>query len=175
LRIYTSRRHRRSWLAVLAGCVGVYLVLALGFHWFLQPVVKNSEAAAAATPPPATFVPDPDKRLAAAAAKRTAGPATPSVQSRREIAQRPGSDAKPPASSEAKPVSSEARSAPSDAKPARTQTAEQDAATPPKKEPKKKVARKVHDRPVRQAADPHNPWSFASSPAYGYSNYRPWF
>jgi hypothetical protein len=156
-------------MAVLAGCVGVYLVLALGFHWFLQPVVKSSEAAAAATPPPATFVPDPDKRLAAAAAKRTTGPATPSVQSRREVAQRPGPDAKPPSSSEAKPAPVRA------GEPARTQTAEQDAATPPKKEPKKKVARKVHDRPVRQAADPHNPWSFASSPGYGYSNYRPWF
>jgi hypothetical protein len=51
-------------VVVLASCFGVYLVLALGFHWFLQPmVVKNSEATASKLPP-ATFVAYPDRRRA---------------------------------------------------------------------------------------------------------------
>lgn len=166
MRIYTSRRRDRlGWTAVIAGCAGIYLVLALGFHWFLQPIVKNSEAAAAATPPP--FAIDPARRLLADPGRRPAAPAPSLVPPRRDVAQRPSPEGKPPSSSDAKPAPARAGEL------ARIAIPEQDAVTPPKKEPKKKVARKAHDRPVRQAADPRNPWSFASSP--GYSSYRPWF
>jgi len=151
LRIYTSRRRdRRSWMAVLATCLGVYLLLALGFHWFLQPTVKNLEAAVP-KPLPVAFVADPDRR--------PAEPTAPSRQSQRGVAQRPSSDAK----------QSPARAG----APATAETAEQDAVTPPKKEPKRKVARRAHDRSAQQAADGRTPWNFASSPSS--SNYRPWF
>jgi hypothetical protein len=64
MRIRTSRSRDRTWLVVLASCVGVYLVLAVGFHWLLQPiVVKNSEATAS-KPPPAMFAAFPAWRRA---------------------------------------------------------------------------------------------------------------
>jgi hypothetical protein len=65
VRIYASRRRQdRTWLVILASCLGVYLVFAVGFHWFLKPIiVKNSEAAAS-KPPPAMFPAYPDRRLA---------------------------------------------------------------------------------------------------------------
>ena len=64
MRIYASRRRRdRSWVVILASCLGGYLVFAAGFHWFLQPIiVKNSEAVS--KPPPAMFPAYPDRRLA---------------------------------------------------------------------------------------------------------------
>ena len=81
LRIYTSRRRDRTWVGVLAGCLGVYLALAVGFHWFLQPtLVKNSEAAASK---PATLVAYPDRRrtepafLRSSAQRSTARPQAP--------------------------------------------------------------------------------------------------
>ena len=54
MRIRSSRRRDRTWVVVLASCLGVYLVLAVGFHWLLQPIVKDSESAASKLPS-ATF------------------------------------------------------------------------------------------------------------------------
>jgi hypothetical protein len=83
LRIYTSRRPDRSWVLVLASCLGVYLVLAVVFHWFLQPIVaKGSEATASKLP----LVASPDRGRAE--------PAT-SGEFLRNAAQR--STARPPA------------------------------------------------------------------------------
>ena len=116
MRIYTSRKQDLRWVTVLASCLGAYLVLAVGFHWFVQPtVVKNSEAAASL--PPATFV-VPDRRLADPA---------PSGQPLRGVAQR--SAKQPPAAA---------------GEPATAETAEQAFVAAPKKEPKKKVVRRAH-------------------------------
>ena len=79
VRIYTSRRQDRTWLVILASCLGVYLVFAAGFHWFLKPtIVKNSEAAASKLPP-AMFPAYPDRRLAEPA---TSGPSPRGVAQR---------------------------------------------------------------------------------------------
>ena len=64
MRIYTSRRQDRTWLVILASCLGVYLVFAVGFHWFLKPIIVKSSEAAASKPPPAMFPAYPDRRLA---------------------------------------------------------------------------------------------------------------
>jgi hypothetical protein len=61
VRIRRSRRRDRTWVVVLASCFGVYLVLAVGFHWLLEPIVKNSESTASKLPS-ATFAAHPDRR-----------------------------------------------------------------------------------------------------------------
>jgi hypothetical protein len=38
------RQRDRSWIAVLAGCVGLYAVLAAGFHWFVEPAIRTGRA-----------------------------------------------------------------------------------------------------------------------------------
>jgi hypothetical protein len=64
LRIRTSRGRDRTWVVVLASCFGVYLVLAVGFHWLLQPIaVKNSESTASKLSSE-TFAAYPDGRRA---------------------------------------------------------------------------------------------------------------
>jgi hypothetical protein len=63
MRILTSRSRDRTWVVVLGSCLGVYLVLAVGFHWLLQPIVKNSESTASKLPS-ATFAAHPDGRRA---------------------------------------------------------------------------------------------------------------
>ena len=116
MRIYTSRRQDRRWVTVLASCLGTYLVLAVGFHWFLQPtVVKNSEAAASKLPP-ATFV-VPDRRLREP---------TTSGQPLRGVAQRSAKQLPAPTG-----------------EPPTAETAEQVSVAAPKKEPKKKVVRRA--------------------------------
>ena len=117
MRIYISRRQDRRWVTVVASCLGVYLVLAVGYHWFLQPtVVKNSEAAASRMPPPTFVVPD----------RRLAEPGTPGQQPLRGVTQR--SAKQPPAPA---------------GEPATAETAEQVSVAAPKKEPKKKVVRRA--------------------------------
>src|SRR5437660_1557626 len=44
LRLSSSRSRGSSALAVIAGGLGVYAVAAVGFHWFVEPTVANSQA-----------------------------------------------------------------------------------------------------------------------------------
>ena len=117
MRIRSSRRRDRTWVVVLASCLGVYLVLAVGFHWLLQPiVVKNSESIAS-KPPPAMF--------AAFPAWRRAEPTT-SREFLRSVPQRSAARLPAPAG-----------------EPPTAETAEQVSVAAPKKEPKKKVVRRA--------------------------------
>src|SRR5215469_5092358 len=86
-----SRFRRSSALAVVGGCLAVYAVLAVGFHWFVEPTLGKNQAVSAYDPAPARIVPlsgppavaparsEPASRLAskpAASTKvRSAGPA----------------------------------------------------------------------------------------------------
>jgi len=63
VRIRSSKHRDRTWVVVLASCLGVYLVLAVGFHWLLQPIVKDSESTASKLPS-AMFAAYPDGRRA---------------------------------------------------------------------------------------------------------------
>src|SRR5262245_58509563 len=45
LRLRGSRSRGRSVLAVIGGCLGVYAVFAVGFHWFVEPTVKSQGVA----------------------------------------------------------------------------------------------------------------------------------
>src|SRR5215472_10791350 len=91
MRLNGSRFRRSSALAVVGGCLAVYIVLAVGFHWFVEPTLGKNRAVSAYDPTPARIVPlsgqpavaparsEPASRLAskpAASTKvRSAGPA----------------------------------------------------------------------------------------------------
>ncbi len=91
MRLNGSRFRRSSALAVVGGCLGVYVVLAVGFHWFVEPTLGKNQGVPAYDPSPTRIVPlsgppavaparsEPASRLAskpAASTKvRSAGPA----------------------------------------------------------------------------------------------------
>src|SRR5215831_12230713 len=52
-----SRFRRSSALAVVGGCLGVYAVFAVGFHWFVEPTLGKNQGVAAYDPAPARIVP----------------------------------------------------------------------------------------------------------------------
>src|SRR5262252_9544673 len=52
-----SRFRRSSALAVVGGCLAVYAVLAVGFHWFVEPTLGKNQAVSAYDPSPARIVP----------------------------------------------------------------------------------------------------------------------
>jgi type II secretory pathway component PulM len=52
----TSRRRGLSALAVVGSCLGVYIVLAMAFHWFVEPSVAKIRAVAPYQPPPAAMM-----------------------------------------------------------------------------------------------------------------------
>src|SRR6516225_7692407 len=52
-----SRFRRSSALAVVGGCLGVYVVFAVGFHWFVEPTLRKNQGVAAYDPAPARVVP----------------------------------------------------------------------------------------------------------------------
>jgi len=82
-----ASRHRGSALAVIGGCLAVYVGLAVAYHWWVEPTVKNSgvvadkpPAAMVATylvaarlvePPPPRFVPKSQRAATAAAVEVT--------------------------------------------------------------------------------------------------------
>src|SRR5262249_24943522 len=93
MRLNGSRFRRSSALAVVGGCLAVYIVLAVGFHWFVEPTLGKNQAVSAYDPSPARIVPlsgppavaparsEPASRLvskpAASTKVRSAGPAAP--------------------------------------------------------------------------------------------------
>jgi hypothetical protein len=129
-----SRFRRSSALAVVGGCLGVYVVFAVGFHWFVEPTLGKNQGVAAYDPAPARVVP-----LAGAAA---VPPARSEPASR--LASKPAVSTKVrstgPASTEAVRAEPPSRGAPPPmmtivTKPAATETARSDppsrAAPPP--------------------------------------------
>src|SRR6266516_8003676 len=58
MRLNGSRFRRSSALAVVGGCLGVYVVLATGFHWLVEPTLGKNQGVTAYEPSPARIVPD---------------------------------------------------------------------------------------------------------------------
>src|SRR5260221_9227881 len=106
MRLKSSRVRGSSALAVVGGCLGVYVVLATGFHWLVEPTLGKNQGVTAYEPSPARIVPDarqtvvapvrsePASRVAAkpSTPARAAGPA-PSEAARPEA---PARAASPP-------------------------------------------------------------------------------
>ena len=58
MRLKSSRVRGSSALAVVGGCLGVYVVLATGFHWLVEPTLGKNQGVTAYEPSPARIVPD---------------------------------------------------------------------------------------------------------------------
>jgi amino acid transporter len=70
VRLRKARHRGASVLAVIGGCLGVYVVLAVAFHWFIQPSFGKRSPAPALSAPAA----------APAAVARSDGAAPPTPQ-----------------------------------------------------------------------------------------------
>jgi hypothetical protein len=141
------RKRDRSWLAVLAGSLGLYAVLAVGFYWFVEPAIRAGRSNL------------PTETLTAYRSQLSEEPAT-SGHALRGTGQIPVEKSEPPR--------------PPD--PLTTAKAEQaDSKAPeskaPKKESPRNVTRHANDRPVQRSAERRGAaWNFSSSPAS--PNYR---
>src|SRR3981081_4223722 len=56
MRLTSSQRQDLSLAAGVGFCLGVYVFLAVAFHWLMQPTVSKNYGLAAYKPPPATVV-----------------------------------------------------------------------------------------------------------------------
>jgi hypothetical protein len=56
LRLNSSRSRGSSALAVVGSCLGVYVVLAVAFHWLMEPTVAKNQGVAPYEPSPARIV-----------------------------------------------------------------------------------------------------------------------
>src|SRR5215471_16729366 len=65
MRLKSSRVRGSSALAVVGGCLGVYVVLATGFHWLVEPTLGENQGVTAYEPSPARVVPDARQTVAA--------------------------------------------------------------------------------------------------------------
>jgi hypothetical protein len=146
MRLQTSRR-RWSVLAVIGCCLGVYVVFAVAFHWFVEPTMGKSYAAYA----PPTYQPPTYQQPTAAVGGLSAAAA--------------------PAASAVAPEPQGRVSAAFAALPnAAEKTAEEKATdAAPKDAPKKHAAHARHERSGRHI---RGPWDFASSL---FSGSRRWF
>ena len=147
LRIRRLRKRERSWLAVLAGGVGLYAVLAVGFHWFVEPGILTRRASL------------PTETLMAYGYQSSEEPATSGHALRG-----------------ATPISVKKSEPPRPADGLATAKAEQGDIKEldirvPKKEPHRNMTRQANDRLVQRSSERRGPsWSFSSSPAS--PNYR---
>jgi hypothetical protein len=57
MRLNSSRQQDFSLAAGVGFCLGAYVLLAVAFHWLMQPTVSENYGIAAYKPPPATVVP----------------------------------------------------------------------------------------------------------------------
>ena len=64
MRFRRSRVRGSSALAVVGGCLGVYVVLATGFHWLVEPTLGKNQGVAAYDPAPARIAPTPSSSVA---------------------------------------------------------------------------------------------------------------
>src|ERR1700746_906232 len=58
MRLKSARVRGSSALAVVGGCLGVYVVLATGFHWLVEPTLGKNQGVTAYEPSAARIVPD---------------------------------------------------------------------------------------------------------------------
>src|SRR5215469_4007396 len=65
MRLKSSRVRGSSALAVVGGCLGVYVVLATGFHWLVEPTLGKHQGVTAYEPSPTRIVPDARQTVAA--------------------------------------------------------------------------------------------------------------
>jgi hypothetical protein len=133
-----SRRQDFRLAAGVGFCIGVYVVLAIAFHWLMQPTVSENYGVAAYKPPPATIVVYP---------KAPFVPPPPSELPSSSIAEEP-------------PASMAFAAAIPD-------TTKKPPAEVLKQVPKKHVARTAPRR-ERPARERRNPWDYAWGPSYGY-------
>src|SRR5262249_8989496 len=61
----SSRVRGSSALAAVGGCLGVYVVLATGFHWLVEPTLGKNQGVTAYEPSPARIIPDARQTVAA--------------------------------------------------------------------------------------------------------------
>lgn len=150
MRLQTSRR-RWSILAVIGCCLGVYVVFAVAFHWFVEPTVGKSYAAYAppAYQPPTSRAPAAAIADPSAAAARAASPIVP----------------------ESPRVAAAFAALPDAAEKTVAEKAAEEKATDvaPKDALKKHAAHARHERSGRHI---RGPWDFASSL---FSGSRRWF
>jgi hypothetical protein len=71
MRVRYSRRQQSSVLTIVGVCLGVYVLLAVAFHWFVEPTLTKSREAEASKPPPASAVGYRASAFAAYAARST--------------------------------------------------------------------------------------------------------
>jgi len=137
----------RSWIVVLAAGVGLYALLAGGFHWFVEPAMLAGRSRL------------PTETLVAHRNSLVEGPTTSgnSLRAAKNVSferSEPPSPADRPVMAKA---ADEADSKIPDNKPA-------------KKESNRNVTRRANDRVVQQSAERRGSWNFSSSPAS--PNYR---
>jgi len=141
------RKRDRSWLAVLAGCLGAYAVLAVGFHWFAEPAIRAGRSNL------------PTETLTAYRHQSSEEPAT-SGHALRGTAPVSLANTEPPPPPD--PLAT-AKADQADSKAPEIK--------PPKKEAPRNATRRANDRLVQQSAERRGPsWNFSSSPAS--PNYR---
>jgi hypothetical protein len=71
MRVRYSRRQRSTVLTIVGVCLGVYVLLAVAFHWFAEPTLAKSREAEASKPPQATAAGYPAAAFVAYAAPST--------------------------------------------------------------------------------------------------------
>src|SRR2546429_533990 len=89
MRLKSSRVRGSSALAVVGGCLGVYVVLATGFHWLVEPTLGKNQGVTAYEPSPARIVPDARQTVVAPArpepASRVASKPSPTARGRHRL------------------------------------------------------------------------------------------
>jgi hypothetical protein len=128
MRIRRTRKPDRSWIAVFAGGLGVYALLAVGFHRMVEPAILASHSRL------------PTARLMASRNTPPEEPAT-SGRALRNTAQVPVEISEPP-----KPIEVLAKAEPADLKPADIKVPEIKA--PKKDPPRRQETRRSNERPV---------------------------
>jgi hypothetical protein len=135
------RRRDRSWIAVLASGVALYAVLAVGFHWFMEPAIRTGRASLP-TEKLIAYRSSPEEPTTSGHALRGAAPVSFAKSDPANAAER-----LPPAKADQ-----------ADVKPPDVKV--------PRKEPHRTVTRQADDRVAQHSAEHRGAsWGFSSSPA----------
>jgi hypothetical protein len=144
------RQRDRSWIAVLAGCVGLYAVLAAGFHWFVEPAIRTGRASL----PTETLIAYRGYRSSSSEEPTTSGHALRAaapVAFAKSEPPRPAEDLAPAKADQTDVKSPDVK--PPDGK-------------GPKKESHRNVTRQANERVAQRSAEHRGAsWGFSSSPA----------